>query len=176
MKTIAVVENNSIGRLAAVILQQHGFSPTVLGVAEAAGIIRARKQDIAALVTNSPWLFLEFSADLPLVYLSSTPMPDMEAAFRACRIVQKPFKPVDLVKAVRELIGDEVFAEGEKEKTALTEIALRVLNAHVGNRHPAPEDVKALRAVLPEPESKLNGDELALRVLEREFNRPRSHD
>lgn len=40
---------------------------------------------IGVLITNSPWLFLEFSADLPVIYLSSTPMPDIASAFRACR-------------------------------------------------------------------------------------------
>ena len=51
----------------------------------------------------------------------------------------------------------------------LVETALRVLNCWVARVLPSPEDVQALRAAAPTPQSEWESDDLARYIVEREL-------
>jgi hypothetical protein len=88
-------------------MQKHGYSVVIVGPSEAAGILRSASAPNEILLTNSPSHFLEFAERIPLLYLTSSPDPVMQSAFRSCRVVRKPFNPNELVEAVDALRGDD---------------------------------------------------------------------
>jgi hypothetical protein len=88
------------------VLQKHGYTVVMAGTSEAAGILRATNAPDEILLTNAPSDFLEFAEKIPLLYLTSSPDPEMQAAFRSCRVVRKPFAPNELVEAVADLRRD----------------------------------------------------------------------
>jgi hypothetical protein len=100
--TIVVVEDRLISNLVRVVLAKRGYEVTVADAGSAAEILR-RPDCQAILVTNSPADFLEFSGRIPLVYVTSLPDPRWQAAFRACRVVPKPFTPRSLAEAVTDI-------------------------------------------------------------------------
>ena len=105
-KALVVVEDVLISKLVRTVLQKHGYSVVTVGPSEAAGILRSATATDEILLTNSPSHFLEFAEKIPLLYLTSSPDPEMQSAFRSCRVVRKPFAPNELVEAVAELSGD----------------------------------------------------------------------
>jgi hypothetical protein len=102
-KTLIVVEDLSISRLVRSVLQKKGRSAVVATPAEATEMLRAPESEAQILVTNTPDKFLEFAESVPLLYLTSSPILQLQYAFRNCRVVRKPFVPRDLVQAIDEL-------------------------------------------------------------------------
>jgi CheY-like chemotaxis protein len=105
-KALVVVEDVLVSKLVRTVLQKHGYSVVAVGPSEAAGILRSQNAPKEILLTNAPSHFLEFAEKIPLLYLTSSPDPEMESAFRSCRVVRKPFAPNELVAAVEKLSGD----------------------------------------------------------------------
>jgi CheY-like chemotaxis protein len=103
-ETLVVVEDFLISKLVGALLRKQGYPVVVAGPSEAAGLLRSEAR-CGILLTNSPAIFLEFAEKVPLVYLTSFPDPDLQAAFRDCRVVRKPFAPGELIQAVGELTG-----------------------------------------------------------------------
>lgn len=101
--TVVVVEDPLVSRLVRAVLQRHGYQVKLAAPAEARALLDAPDSTVGVLVTNTPQPFLEFGDRIPLLYLTSSPDFLMEAAFRACRVVVKPFVPEDLVRAVGAL-------------------------------------------------------------------------
>ncbi|PWU12644.1 MAG: hypothetical protein C5B51_00250 [Terriglobia bacterium] len=102
-RSLVVVEDLLISRLVRAVLRKEGFSVLVTDPSEAAGLFRGSEAEDHILVTNSPALFLEFAQTVPLLYLTSAPDPRLEARFRNCRVVRKPFVPSELLEAAEEL-------------------------------------------------------------------------
>jgi len=102
-KALVVVEDVLVSKLVRTVLQKHGYSVVTVGPSEATGILRSANAPEEILLTNAPSHFLEFAEKIPLLYLTSSPDPEMQAAFRSCRVVRKPFAPDELVEAVAEL-------------------------------------------------------------------------
>lgn len=102
---LVVVEDSLVSKLVRTVLQKHGYSAVSVGPTEAEGILRSANEPEEILLTNSPSQFLEFAQRIPLLYLTSSPDPTMQVAFRYCRVVRKPFSPNELVEAVKELSG-----------------------------------------------------------------------
>jgi len=100
-KLLVIVEDVLVSKLVRTVLQKNGYSVVTAGPAEAIGILRSTPEEI--LLTNTPANFLEFAERIPLLYLTSSPDPEMQAAFRSCRVVLKPFAPKELVEAVDAL-------------------------------------------------------------------------
>jgi len=98
-----VVEDALVSKLVKTVLRKHGYSSVAVGPGEATNILNAAGVPEEILLTNSPAQFLEFSEKVPLLYLTSSPDPTMQAAFRSCRVVRKPFAPQELVQAVKDL-------------------------------------------------------------------------
>jgi hypothetical protein len=86
------------------VLQKKGYPVVVAEPSDAAGLLRSEGRH-GILLTNSPAIFLEFADKVPLLYLTSFPDPDLQAAFRHCRVVRKPFATGELTRAVGELTG-----------------------------------------------------------------------
>jgi CheY-like chemotaxis protein len=105
-KALVVVEDVLISKLVRTVMQKHGYSVVTVGPSEATGILRSATAPGEILLTNSPSHFLEFAEKIPLLYLTSSPDPEMQSAFRSCRVVRKPFAPNELVEAIAELSGD----------------------------------------------------------------------
>ena len=104
--SLVVVEDVLISKLVRTVLQKHGYSVVTVGPSEATGILRSAAAPDEILLTNAPSHFLEFAERIPLLYLTSSPDPDVAAAFRSCRVVRKPFAPHELVAAVESLSGE----------------------------------------------------------------------
>ena len=103
VKTLIVVEDVLISRLVRTVLQKQGYTVIVMDRASAEDLFRSEAAPSEILLTNLPEPFLEFGSSVPRLYLTSAPDPDLEACFRACRVVRKPFVPQELVAAVNEL-------------------------------------------------------------------------
>ena len=101
--TLVVVEDILISRLVKTVLEKHGYTAVVADPPKAAGILRSAAPKPDILLTNKPGPFLEFATRIPLLYLTSSPDPTLQAAFRRCRVVRKPFSPDELISAVSEL-------------------------------------------------------------------------
>jgi DNA-binding response OmpR family regulator len=99
-----VVEDGLISNLVRAVLAKRGYEVMVAEASAAAAFLR-RPGCQAILVTNAPADFLEFSGTVPLVYVTSLPDPRWQVAFRACRVVPKPFSPQGLRDAVAALRG-----------------------------------------------------------------------
>src|SRR5690348_350736 len=105
MGTVVVVEDPLVSKLVRTVLQRHGYQVKLAAPEEASAMLAAPDSKKGVLVTNSPDAFLQYSDRVPLLYLTSYPNVLLEAAFRSCRVVVKPFVPEELVRAVSELIG-----------------------------------------------------------------------
>ena len=101
--TLVIVEEAQISRLVRTVLEKRGYAVILANPVEAAAMLRAPESKIGVLLTNTPGIFLEFAEKTPLLYLSSSPDPRLASAFRACRVVRKPFVPSELAEAVGEL-------------------------------------------------------------------------
>ncbi len=105
MSTVLVVEDPLVSKLVRTVLQRHGYSVKVASPEEAAFLLGDPDAHIGVLLTNTPDRFLEFSQQLPLLYLSSSPDELFEAAFHSCRVVRKPFVPGELIRTLNELVA-----------------------------------------------------------------------
>ncbi len=106
--TVLVVDDPLISKLVGAVLRKQGYTVVASNPTETAA--RLRRAPLVhhhhLLVTNAPAVFLEFAQTVPLLYLSSAPDPELEAQFRACRVVRKPFDPSELIEAVSTLTAD----------------------------------------------------------------------
>jgi DNA-binding response OmpR family regulator len=101
--SLIIVEDPLISNLVRAVLRKEDHSVIAAAAAEALDLLRGPEPFEGILATNTPAYFTDFADTLRLLYLSSAPDPQMEALFRRCRVVRKPFAPADLVQAVREL-------------------------------------------------------------------------
>lgn len=101
--TLLVVEDRLVSNLIGAVLRKRGYRVRLAEATEATALLRSPDSGILVLITNTPGLFLEFAARVPLLYLSSQPDLFLEAAFRECRVVLKPFAPEVLADAVEAL-------------------------------------------------------------------------
>lgn len=102
--SILVIEDRMVSNLVCAVLRKQGYVVTAVDAAAAMARIQSPGSRVELLITNSPGPFLDFSDQIPMLYLTSSPDPDLQSAFRACRVVRKPFAPAELVDAVRELM------------------------------------------------------------------------
>ncbi len=101
---IFVVEDPFVSKYLDNLLSRQGYPVVLLGAERAAAMLR---QEPALLITNTPAAFLEFADQAPVIYLSAAPDPDLTARFRWSRVVRKPFRAAELLRAVAELFAVE---------------------------------------------------------------------
>ena len=100
---ILVVEDPMIQRLIDGILSRHGYPVTSLTMLQALEHVRHGGRFI--LITNIPTAFLDVAEAVSLLYIASLPDRQLAARFPRHRCLSKPFHPLDLVSAVRDLAG-----------------------------------------------------------------------
>ena len=101
---ILVVEDPMIQKLVQGVLSRQGYVVTGLSAAEALEQLR-HEDNRFVLITNRPEAFLPLTEITPLLYISGCPDQRLAARFAHCRCLLKPFRPKELVEAVRELAG-----------------------------------------------------------------------
>lgn len=102
--SVLVVEDPTIRRLLTGILTRAGFSVTEAEPWHGVNYLR-EQLEFDLLITNSPTPFLEFADRIPVLYMAASPDPKVAACFRKCAMLQKPFRPSDLVALAGELAG-----------------------------------------------------------------------
>ena len=92
-----------IASLVRSVLRRFDYTVVAVPALDAIARLRGDGDFDGILVTNAPGYFVEFADTLRLLYLSSSPDPELEVLFPRCRVVRKPFLPADLVRAVNDL-------------------------------------------------------------------------
>ena len=100
---IVVIEDPFIRKYLRDLLARYGFRVIGSDVAAATGMLRSGSEQVDLIITNKPAEFLEYWDQVPVLYLSAMPDPELAAQFLYCRTVNKPFRPEQLVEAVRDL-------------------------------------------------------------------------
>ena len=67
--------------------------------------LESENDRIEMVITNSPGNLLAFADSVPILYMGAGPDLELAALFSICRVLQKPFRPTELLSAVRELTG-----------------------------------------------------------------------
>src|SRR5262245_29375130 len=100
---VLVCENPLIEKYLAMVLRRNGQEVMVLEVSQAIRMVKSGEQKFSLLITNTPAEFRQVAGDLPFLYLSASPDPQIAACFPRIRILQKPFTNGDLITAVNEM-------------------------------------------------------------------------
>ncbi len=102
---IVIVEDPSIRRLVKSVLGRDGHQVVECGAEQAMRYVAGGEPAVKLLITNRPQEFSELDADVPILYLTSTPDWDVARRARQVRVLQKPFHAKDLLEAVGDLTG-----------------------------------------------------------------------
>jgi hypothetical protein len=100
---VLIVEDPLIQRFVGGILKREGRPVVEASVDGALRILGAGDPAVALLITNQPARFLEFAETLPLLYIAAFPDPALAERFHRCRMLRKPFPPMDLMACAAEL-------------------------------------------------------------------------
>lgn len=98
---IILVEDPFIRNYVRFLLVRHGYSVLDTDVSRACELLHADGGSV--VVTNEPEPFVNFAAKIAIIYLSTSPDLDLASRFPSCRVVRKPFRPEDLLTAIRQL-------------------------------------------------------------------------
>lgn len=102
---ILAVEDPLVGRLIHGILTRDGYTVVEAEPWRAFELLRDPEEKFAVLITNQPYLFLEFAGSIAVLYVAASPNPEWVARFPRCRALHKPFRPQELIELTRELLG-----------------------------------------------------------------------
>jgi len=105
MKIVLVYEDPFVQKFLETILRRNGFRVVFCIPSRAIELIRSSEEPVHLVITNAPLEFELVSADVPLLYVSAAPNPDLAARFSNCRMLAKPFRSEELLSAVMELTG-----------------------------------------------------------------------
>ena len=108
--SIVVVEDPLVGRLVHRLLDRNGYSVHEESPEATLDLLRRPMPPVSLIVTNAPWLFLPFAGQVRLLYMAACPDYQLAELFPACRVIQKPFHPDELLSAVDELMCSEGLA------------------------------------------------------------------
>jgi hypothetical protein len=97
------VEDPFVRSFVQAYLARHGIEGVGLEIGQAIEMLRRDAGQARAIITNRPDGFLEF-AELPLLYMAAFPDPEQAKPFRHHRMLRKPFRPEELLQAMRELL------------------------------------------------------------------------
>ena len=97
-----VCENPLVENYLRFVLERNGCRVILCAPKQALEMVQA-EQKVDLLVTNSPEDFLPVAGKLPFLYLSAAPDRQIAARFAKLRVLEKPFRADELLRAVREL-------------------------------------------------------------------------
>ena len=101
--TIVLYEAPFLQNYLHTVLEREGFHVIACSPARVIQMVRSPKKTIDMVITNSPLEFHSVRSDLPLLYMSVYPNPDVPGLFAKCLVLAKPFRAEELLSAVREL-------------------------------------------------------------------------
>ncbi len=101
--SILIVEAPIVQKFLRAVLEREGYQPVEAEPQSALELMKTSGPGVGVVITNAPGMFLAFADRVPLLYIAACPDLDMATRFRACRVLQKPFHPAQLVEAVRRL-------------------------------------------------------------------------
>jgi len=101
---IVVVEDPFVSGFLRNVLQRKGYCVLPMAAGEGLDLLRSGDSGIGLLITNLPAAFTEFAERVPLLYLAAFPDPKVASAFRASRLLRKPFHPEQLLTFVEQLL------------------------------------------------------------------------
>jgi len=101
---VIICENPLVENYLRFVLERTGCRVILCEPRRALEMLHAH-QSVDLLITNSPTDFLAVAGDLPFLYLSSSPDPEVAAKFPNLRVLEKPFRTDELIRAVKELTG-----------------------------------------------------------------------
>jgi hypothetical protein len=99
---VVVCENPLVENYLRFVLERNGCRVILCDPRRAVEMVQAR-QKVDLLITNSPADFLAIAAELPLLYLSAAPDPEIASHFSKLRVLEKPFRAEELLRAVKDL-------------------------------------------------------------------------
>ena len=102
---IILVEDPFIRNYLRFLLARHGYS--VLDTDSSRACESLRSDGVNVVITNEPEPFVSVANQVAVIYLSTSPDMDLAARFKSCQIVRKPFRPEELLAAVRQLIPSD---------------------------------------------------------------------
>ena len=86
------------------ILTRGGYAVVEAEPWRAVELLRDPGEKFAVLITNQPYLFLDFAVSVPVLYIAATPDPEWTAKFAVCRALRKPFHPHELLDLTSQLL------------------------------------------------------------------------
>ncbi len=99
---VALSEDPFVRKLLRDLLERRGYHVANVDADRMAKLQETGDVHVQMVITNHPGDFLNFADCTPMIYISSTPDPDLASKFRCCRTFRKPFRNEDLLAAVRE--------------------------------------------------------------------------
>jgi len=102
---VIVCENPLVENYLRFVLERAGYQVVLCDSRQALEMVNTPDQKVDLLITNSPSEFQAIADKLPLLYLSAAPDPRVAAGFPKLRVLEKPFRADELLRAVKELTG-----------------------------------------------------------------------
>lgn len=103
-RRVLVVEDPLVRRLIHGILTRGGYTVVQAEPRLAFELLRDPAEKFALLITNQPYLFFDFAASIPVLYVAAAPEPAWIVRLPRCRALHKPFRPQELIELTRELV------------------------------------------------------------------------
>jgi hypothetical protein len=100
---VLLCDNPLIEKYLDMVLRRSGRDVMVLQSSRALEALKSGAHNFTLLITNSPADFRSVADRLPFLYLSAAPDPQIAATFPRIRVLEKPFRTIDLLAAVNEL-------------------------------------------------------------------------
>ena len=101
---VAVAEDPFVRRYMRCLLERRGYQVIESDAGNVRRLLESGEVKIDLVISNTPSVFSPFARQLPLVYLSAAPDPDLVSGFSCQRTLQKPFQPAEVLSAVQELL------------------------------------------------------------------------
>lgn len=102
VQTILVVECAAIRALLALMLEKRGYRVLQSDPEHAAALLNEQRNEIRALITNTPQYFFRFTG-LPILYIAAIPDPEITPYCTA--VLRKPFTYRALAESVEDLLA-----------------------------------------------------------------------
>ena len=105
-RRVLVVEDPLVRRLIHGILTRGGYTVVQAELWRAFELLSDPGEAFALLITNQPYLFLEFAGNISVLYVAAVPDAEWAAKLPRCRTLHKPFRPQELLELTGKLLGN----------------------------------------------------------------------
>jgi DNA-binding response OmpR family regulator len=85
------------------VLKLRGYDAISVGPHSALDLMKTSHPCVELVITNNPGMFLPFADRVPVLYVAACPDRTLASRFRSCEVLQKPFHPSELLKAIEVL-------------------------------------------------------------------------